>query len=290
MGLIRKAGAASAVVAVGIVLSALPARGAVIADFSGGTGTASSDQYRGKSGDGWASAWIETSDSAIDGAVLSTTPLNGGGNYLQATLGNVAVATHSVARSMTHPTGVNLNQWYRIEFDFRFDTPLSTFTNVDDMIRLADRGGPTTDAGSTSRFLITAFGADNGAAVARQWAWFHGRARGSSSIETSRYVDSGLALVSGTVYSFVIDVDPATMTYRSTISNGTTTVESPVLAWHADETAVPSTLIFAARQNTSTDHFTFSIDSIRVSTPEPGAAAAVALAAGAALMGRRRRG
>src|ERR1043166_6472169 len=60
----------------------------VIADFTGGSGTATSDQYPGIAGNGWVDPWTigyGASGGTIDAfppTVTFLNPLNGGGNHL----------------------------------------------------------------------------------------------------------------------------------------------------------------------------------------------------------------
>src|SRR5262245_47588858 len=77
--------------AVAAVIENLASRSSIafiVAAINNGNGTSSVDQYAGTSGSGWDSSWqVRNSNSTFTTATVdNTNPLNGGGNYLSATL------------------------------------------------------------------------------------------------------------------------------------------------------------------------------------------------------------
>jgi hypothetical protein len=251
------------------------ASAAVIADFSGGNGTATPDQYLGTSGAGWSGAWVQP--AGLSGTVVNTSPLDGGGNYLQANLSSTSAGLFinrswdSAAAPYTDPL--------TISWTFRFDSPLTNFTAAADTIGFLE------GVGANSTFQINALGLGSGGAPTRTWAFYDGNQDGGA-FNANNYVSTGMALVSGTVYEFSVTLDPSTRTYVGTVSNGTTTFVSDPLGFRTSAFSANGSVQFGMRQSTGTDNFQFSLDSIQI-VPEPSALGLVLL--GLAGFGLRRR-
>jgi hypothetical protein len=252
------------------------ASAAVIADFSGGNGTATPDQYVGTAGDGWSGAWAQP--TGLSGTVVNTTPLNGGGNYLQANLSNTTAGLF-INRSWDD-AAVSYTDPLTISWSFRFDSPLTNFTVAADTIGFLD------GVGATSTFQINALGLGSGTAPTRTWVFYDGNQDGGA-FNANNYVSSGMALVSGTVYDFSVTLDPSTRTYVGTVSNGITTFTSDPLGFRTSAFSANGSVQFGMRQSAGTDNFQFSLDSVQI-VPEP-SALALAMLGLAGLSLRRRR-
>ncbi len=272
-----------------LLLSGTLAHSAIIADFTGGNGTESVDQFRGIPGEGWSNAWQTTLNSAtLDSSVISANPLNGGGNYLSSTLSVSGAATNGlgvVSRDYDSFGDVDVASMHTISFDIRLDSGFDTFTSNLDYIQIFDRSGSNTDFGSGASWLIRAAGdvpPGTTGLVATNWMVYDGTK--DNVFSNTRFVDTGVALVPGAVYRFDVTVDPASSEYTVAI-NGVTTNSD--LGFRAGNTFVSGQLNFGGRVNGQTDEsMTFSVDSIMI--PEPSAALLVVLGS-LPLLGRRRR-
>jgi len=264
---------AAAVGVIALVILAGMARADIVADFTGGNGTTQVDQYAGKAGDGWSGAWVENSSTDISATVINTSPLNGGGNYLSVTNNDTGTSTSGdcVGRRYTDFGSVVLTAPHTISFDFRLDTPTSQILGSGDQLIFVNARG-------------TVLGGDNGYGIwtvpvsgALKWGWRNG----------NNGVTSTMDVVTGTVYHFTIDLDPAAHKYEVTISNGTTSVSSGLVGYrNTSYTYLDYIDFFSKDVNLPSDPITFSLDNLRI-VPEPATAALLACAAAAGLLRRR---
>jgi hypothetical protein len=243
---------------------------AIVANFADaiGTGTTSVDRYAGTGGSGWFAGW---SASASNGnftsgpTVVSTTPMNGDGNpnYLAATRQNSSKSgTGAVGRNYINTGNVLTTAIHQIQFDYRFDTALTNFSNVNDKaFAFGDTTSGKTGLGSTNTWVVAALGASSGNAVAKKWAFGNG---------TTAWTNTGVSLVSGTVYHFTIIVNPVNKTYSATISDGTNTVTVPGLGFRSPVTS-SSYVYFGSAADGSSESTAFSLDAIVISHPPPAA-------------------
>lgn len=261
--------------------------------FDAGTDDFEVDAYPGQVGQGGWNQWSVgvTAPTFIATNVVSTTPLNGAGNYLHVTLSNVtaSVAARRQYTAYLSPSGsgssTNLNTFdvtyipMRIKFDYRTDSFTNTVINggtnnwssANDNVFISaqsqNRNTPNTD----SAWVIFAQGAASGvngpAGPANKWLFYDG-SRVSTATGSGAYVDSGMAFAFGTVYHFEIINDPRDKTYTVQVDNGTTTNKVGPLRWRAysDVTAVGARtfLHFGGNCNDTNSVLDFSIDSIVV--------------------------
>ncbi|MDR1283450.1 MAG: hypothetical protein LBK99_21915 [Opitutaceae bacterium] len=288
-------------------------------DFDEGNGTTSVDQYAGKAGDGWKSAWttkvapaasqdsITISSSGVSGA----SPLyTGGGNYLKFVMDTTALETGSATRSAAAmrrlDSGViSLARPITYSFSFRLENDPSTIASSDYrgpqyfiFVDTSATGTPTT--GSTNTWLIQTTSSTNNATS--YWQLGNGDGLGGTS-----FINTTMKAEEGVTYFFTVVSDPATRTWSVTISNGATTYDSVAegksLAYRSTKANdAGSWLQFAIKDPTAagTESFAYSLDNITVSqadlpaVPEPVTAtlflgAGALLAAAAALRHRASR-
>src|SRR5688500_897332 len=106
------------------------ARADIVANFDGGNGTTSPDQWTGVAGNGWTTAW-GSGGSTTGTGVVNTTPLSAGGSYLQFV--DDATTTPSYARRQYQTSGnINIAQPYRIAMSYRYDGNMAQFTDFND--------------------------------------------------------------------------------------------------------------------------------------------------------------
>ena len=255
--------------------------------FTGGTGTASFDQYTGIAGGGWNGAW-GSSGTASTVAVSSTTPIGSGGNYLSVINTNTT-GDSPIYRQFDSTLGQSVTAAYQVSYSLRLDT-LGNFNNVNDYISLSDSatsGGTST----TSSFFIRAFGAVSGTANAGVWAFYNGPQNGGG-YNSNLWINSSMALTAGTTYSFTINIDPTTKTYSVSIFDGSTTATATGLGFRSNSFSGGSYLNFTTRNDaaTTSDTIAYSLDNISVSAiPEPSTYAALAGLGVLGFAGYRRR-
>lgn len=279
---VRACGMASAVA---LFLAGSPAQGQIHADFAGGNGSDLVDQYFGVAGDGWTSAWSARTNGtngfiSFDGSVGDANPLNGGGNYLSSTLVAGSTASKgSVSRGYGDYEGLSLSAPYTVKFSMRLDSDLSMLSQPTDYLQAFDLPGGDSDFGGSGTWLIRAFGATTGTSnqnPAHTWMFYNGTKNGAG-YNVNNFVSSGVSLISGEVYDFVVDMDPTTLSYRVSINGGEF---SEWLGYRRGTVPTSSNLNFGTQLAGDDKTLTFSVDSIEI-VPEPSVAALV-LFAGAA--------
>lgn len=271
-----------------------PARAGVVANFTGDT---PQDQYPGIAGLGWTDAWgTSTGNGSFTSAtVTNASPLAGGGNYLAATF----TATTSTAekrgfirRNFEAFEEVDPTQPHRVVIDFRLDSSLTTFSNTNDYIVIYDHIQNNVDTSADATWFLRAHGATTGSANAQEWVFYNGNPS-STGFDTSRFVNSGIDLVSGNVYRFTIDTDPTTETYQGTVEDLTAGGQftTNVLNWRSqanNTTGAGTVLHVGARVDSQSEVISYSFDSLQI-VPEPATAGLVGISAIAFLARRRSR-
>jgi len=269
------------ILAVALLCGAAPVFAAtVIADFDGGNSNTAVDGYKGAAGDGWKGAWSigGTRVAASSATVTTTSPVNGGGNYLSATI-KTASETGSgnqqgFVQRQLDPTFLDLSQPITISFDLRIDTApganqvYSIFGSTD--------GNKGTGPGNTWTL--------SGGNTSAGWSF------GSEA--------SNIAVTAGVTYSFTLQLDPTTHTFVGSVTDGTDSYTSSALAFrNSTSTDIGQYINWGARLNTggtTTTSLSFALDNIAISSiPEPSTCALLAgvcgLALGLASTLRRRR-
>ncbi len=254
--------------------------GAIIANFSGGNGTAQVDQYTGTPGMGWGTAWVPISPTS--GTVLNTNPLSpGSGNYLALTF----TGSSGSGSAWRQYDGVDRTKAHTISWQFRLDDTL----NGND-VSIQDRDGTGGISSSASSFIIRLNANNEGGMVANQWAFYDGL-QNNGGFSTSLFVDSGLTAVVGTTYSFEVTLRPEDREWDVRVTDGVTTVSQNGLGFRRSAFNTPGYLGFGADVGGSSGNLRYSIDNVNI-VPEPAALLIWSLMAGlgAVLAWTRRRG
>jgi hypothetical protein len=250
-----------------LFLPSLSAFAGVAANFTDGNTTG--DQFPGSQGDGWLQGWGVTKNgtqpslTVDDADPLSVTS----GNYLAVT--NNGTGDNGFGRLFdgTGTTGVNITQAHTITFDVRIDTLNGWNANTDYITIHGSASSSTYNVQTNASFIIRAYGAASGNAVANRWAFNNGSSTGAIS-----WVDSGMELVAGTTYSFSITSYPATKTYDVSINDGTTTVSQMGLNWrNTTNSPVSTVLAFNQRVSSAADTVGYSLDNVRIEANVSGA-------------------
>ena len=284
--------------ALALVLSVAPLSAQIVANFTGGTGTTVVDAYAGTAGNGWLAGWGSTFSAA---SLSTTSPLNGGGNYVSTLSAAGTSADNLLFRQLNASTaaanGVSLSAPVRLKFDFRLDTSALA---AGEFVTINMGGNSSPFSSTNTAFAIRAYGSNTGNATAGKWSFYNGTTT-TNTASDNNWVSSSMDLVSGRVYSFTVDITPNASaaansgqigTYTVSIFDGTSTVSSTALNWRSNTaTTVPTILNFHAKDNSATTSVGFSVDSISLAAvPEPASFAALS---GLAILGfaasRRRR-
>lgn len=267
-----------------------------VANFDGGT-SAVPDAYLGVVGDGWNSPWAENirSDSpntTTNNTVPSTgSPVVDGGNFLSVEVipgaSDTEGSRYGVGRDFSG--GVDQTQPYRIEFTYRIDEDLdsteTTFADYHDRYSIAEGTSAyndTTASNSWSIFGMGGTGAHSHEGCVKQWAFYDGDNNGSFDGDNpNKMISTGIALTTGGVYQFTIDVYPnediSLCYWNATVNDGTNSFTSTNMGFRTDD-GVGSYLNFLTKKSKATavegeDVRQFSVDGIRISAvPEPSVA------------------
>jgi hypothetical protein len=262
------------------------AQAQIIANFSGGQGTASYDQYAGRAGGGWTNAWQENNTVDITATVTNADPFlsTPGGNYLSVSVADPeATGFDLVSRSYSSDNGVSLTAAHTLSFDFRLDSPASEMTTGDAIVFFNHVVNPPV-LGGTNGFEIRGFISNS----IFQWTWSNGNKAGSAT-----RVNSGMSIVTGTEYHFTLDLLPETKDWTVSIYDGTTTVSSGILGYRTGA-AAPVTLPVLAFgvvdvDTVTPDTITYSLNDIIIAVPEPSVSVLLTLGGAFVIFCRRLR-
>lgn len=260
-----------------LALGSTVASAAVIADFSGGSGTTQPDQYLGMAGDGWAEAWSSRtgSQSTSSFTVNDSTPFGpDGGNYLQINYQRTATGTGSNRTGVARPflttgsSSIDMSKAYTIAFDFRADT-LTGWDSSADQIAFS----------SESTSTIGSFGADTpwSLLIRGDNRWVVTNGNGVGGISNLDFTSLGLtSLTAGTVYSIKVFIDPEAKGYDLTITAGDTTYRASdlndgnLLGFRTNATAKDANVLQFRSYTSELGTINWSLDNIEIaSVPEP---------------------
>ncbi|MBX3741428.1 MAG: hypothetical protein KF712_10585 [Akkermansiaceae bacterium] len=260
--------------------------------FSSAALTDNFDTYP-NGGTGWAAGWVESEtngtpagNARVDGSLLTTSPLNGGGSYL-----SVTTAVQSTTMGIRRNMGSTAASPYTLTFDWRLDSSMSNFTHYNDRIHIgATSGTGAADFGSNLSFawLIGVVGADDTANSNPfndgEWYFYNNQSTtANGAFNTNNMTMTGIQLAQDVIYSFTVTVDPTAQTYRVIMTDGTATFDSASVVpggmnfrnqVNAGSTA--STLVFGGATNSTADQLTWSLDNLNI-IPEPSSAFLAAL-------------
>ncbi len=251
--------------------------GVVRAQFNGGPGTSSPQQFPGSAGDGWAGGWAQS--GAVDAAIAPAPPLQPTtGDFLQVVRTGGTFDQEGVAREWSASTLPDTG-FTRLKFDVRIDSDLTRFNTINDNLSISSRTIPGAATSNESSFFIRVFGAATGGLQSREWAVFNGTPGETNAYDLARFVPTGLIVQPGVTYSFTIDLYGAATdghtggrihgTYDVTITDGTTTVRVEGAGFRSAGWNIGRFLNFSTQQSDTADGLTFSLDSIELSALTP---------------------
>jgi hypothetical protein len=242
--------------------------GVVTADFDGGAGTASADQYPGIAGGGWSGPWSTGALPAggISAAIESTPPLGAGGNHLRVAVES-SNADVGIGRSFINgngTSGVDGTKPVTFGFSVRLGSANSGFTGSGEYLTIHNNTG-LVSASATSTWIIRLVGG-----ASPQWQVYNGN-RDGAAFSAARLVNSGMAAVPGTTYQFTIVADPVSRSYSAAISDGTNTATVADMGFRTSATTVGDTFGTFGKKDSSADTLAYAIDSLKISgeTPPP---------------------
>ena len=253
-----------------VIAAVAPLVGQISADFTAGQDGDPAGAYAGDVSGGWNTPWLTKSNfgGPILRDVVNSSPLAGGGNYLQVSVtqhgGGKTRSMVGVARQYAGSpvNGVNRMYSHSISFDFRLDE-CSGFDSADDNITIGDATDTTTTSGvgATSSFLIRAFGGGQGKASPGKWAIYNGNKKGGG-YDPNLFVDTGVTLRVGVLYSFTLRLNPPNKTYTVTISENGKTYVSPEMGYRCQ--GFGNGVISFLREGSAGDYTSFSLDNISI--------------------------
>ncbi|HBO46076.1 MAG TPA: hypothetical protein DD670_19565 [Planctomycetaceae bacterium] len=195
--------------------------GAIVADFSGGTGNSLADQFPGAAGSGWTTAWghreAESEGVRCSALVERIRPLRDGGDYLRL-LAERESGTKAVRRALERHLElagqVDLTKPHVVSFDFRVDK-IAGFSERNDYLILCNNSIPEAAprTGVASGWHIRIDGVDHKDARAKHWSFLSGGEQ-----KREEYIGSRIPVVEGAVYSFRVLVEPEAQRWMPSIS------------------------------------------------------------------------
>lgn len=243
--------------------------GLINADFTGGNGTASSDQVPGMAGSGWSGPWTSGNLPAanISFAATASPELSAGaGTHLRAevTAVNAGASVGRVFVNTNGTTGVDGTKPVTIRFDFRLDAANTGFTGSSEHVTLNGNAGLVSSSGSSTWLIRIPAG------TSPQWQFYNGN-RDSGGYNAALLVNSGMSAVPGVTYSFTLSLVPSTRTYSVTVSNGTATATVNNLGFRSSATTLGDTFGLFAQKDSAADVLAFALDRLEISgeTPPP---------------------
>ncbi len=278
----------TSVFSIALILISQTGQAAVVAQFTGGDGTASVDQYKGIAGDGWATPWSSRngSNGVTTIGVQSTTPFGEGmGNYLQLHYIRNATPTATnragVAREFARvgPGSIDTTKPYTISFDFRPDL-LTGWSAATDQIVFSSEQSATIGSPVADTPWAIQIRADTG------WNIFSGN--GTGTLQTTNLTSLGLTgLTVGQIYSITVYMDPLQNAFDLTVTTGGVTYRASeangdaLFGFRTSSTAATASFLqFRMVSDANGDAFQFSLDNVAV-IPEPGS---VGMAMGGVLL------
>jgi hypothetical protein len=210
---------------------------------------------------GWSGLWNFT--ALPTPAIANTWPLNGAGNYLvftQTVVGDSALRRTYLGR-------LNATNDQTIRVNLRVDA-LTGFNSSGDYVTITD-GTPSIGGSSVeSSFIIRAYGlAPSGASLPPAvWGLYNGDR--NRTYNAANWVNSGMSLVAGRIYTFTLTLRPGQLSYDVTISDGTSSVTKTNLGFRDNAFALPNTLVFNARIASTNNPLVVAVDSLTIA-PQP---------------------
>ncbi|MDR1284391.1 MAG: hypothetical protein LBK99_26790 [Opitutaceae bacterium] len=242
----------------------------IVADFTGGTGTAdASHQFTGVPGDGWKTAW----STAQTDATLTTSVTN---EALSVSIAGGANAARSSLNRAYENSGdnalIDTTKAYTLSFSLTF-TDLTKFSASNDYFGIFET--PAAIAGSAVGGVTNswAFQIPGGS---KKLQWGNGNQDASQAVT---YIDSGIVIQTGVTYTFTISVNPDGKNWETSIapSNTSTVYTSGLLNFRSTADNLGSNgryFHINTLANTDNANWAYTLDGLTISQiPEPRAAA-----------------
>ncbi len=256
-----------------LMLTGIPAgwattsAGVIRADFPDGGGTALPDQVPGIAGNGWTGSWStgNLSSSGIAAEFRDSSPLtptSAGYLHVSAVTTNADVGYGRNFIATNGTSGVDGTKPVRFEFSLRLDAANSSLNSASDHLTIQGNAN-TVSSSATSTFLIRVMGGSS-----PQWQIYHGN-RDGGAYSAARLVSSGMPALPGTTYRFTIDADPASRSYTTTISDGSTTKTVSNLGFRTSGSSIGNTLGIFMKKDSAGESLAFDLDGVVISGESP---------------------
>lgn len=256
-----------------ILLAAGSASAQVIANFSQGVGTEyASTQFVGKAGDGWNNPWATSSaNTTLTTSVTNVNPMFGTDNYLKVEIDAATTVSRSGLNRQFNDALAQAP--HTLTFSIRFDT-LNNWGTGDFIGIFATNNAQTATSTSGQTWGILISGS-SGAISFR-----------AAESGTGQTVNTGITVATGITYTFVLNVNPDTVTPTAGTWQATLTTSdsqafsSGTMGFRVDAT-VGRTFNLNTLGNSSGDDWSYSFSGLSV-IPEP---SSMALLLGSVLFG-----
>lgn len=222
----------------------------ILAAFNGGEGSSQIDQLPGVAGGGWVGDWHVASGANADHAVnvVNTNPIDGGGNYLEAsnTALGVTATGAKVGREYEDLGNIDITQLHQLELKIRFDTLPADWNQISLFCRETLESNVGGTSGEDS-WEIASFGGPN--FLIRDGAGF---------------VDSGVVIQTGVVYTMLLTLRAADYSVRIA-EDGVVSFASGSLDYRNGSTTGPSGFLQISTNNTEPpNEIAYSLDAILI--------------------------
>lgn len=254
------------IAAISLAMSLVETRAAVIVE--------SFDTYPGSASNyGWSNAW-SNGGSNVNAATSDLSPINGGGRYLVVT--STDTGDTGIRRSIDSAVLDTATTAHTISWDVRFDALTDINSYADRIHFMANRAGAL-GSNNTASWLVGMVGGNNsgtGDYFPGVWYFYDNQSTTSSgTFSGDDMINTGMTVVQGHTYHFIIEVDPIAQTYNATVIDMTanTSFTSTGLNFR-DQTdgQQHQYLVFGGTISNSSDQRAFAIDNLVIAVPEPG--------------------
>jgi len=259
----------------------------IVENFNAGT-------FPGSASDtGWANAW---SGGGGTSGLSSANPINSSGSYYSFVSGSANV-NYSIRRQLDSSI-FNSTTPYTISWDYRLDSDISLFSGADHRINFGSSAN-LNDSGSNAStgWLVGVKAQGYGGSALNGYWFFYDHANPSSGLDgpynESNMSSTGILMEQGKVYSFTLEVDPASKTYSASITvdgDPASTVTQTGLNFRNQTSNQSHLNLYMGQFTTANEGFASSLDNLTINAvPEPGRALLAFVSMGLLIFRRCRR-